>query len=86
MPGSSRRKDEVPPSVSLGAAWGQEEDPCIGVCVRGDSFSQCSKRHVPFVCLGGLAGGEGSKRWLRARSLFPKCEEVLWIDATENGS
>lgn len=53
--------------------------------MRGDSFCQCLKRHVPFVCLGGLAGGKGGKRWLRVGSFFPECEEVVWIDTTESG-
>lgn len=54
-------------------------------CVRGDSFSQCPKRHVPFVCLGGLAGGKGGKRWLRVGSFFSLNVKKSWIDATESG-
>lgn len=29
--------------------------------------------------------GRGGLRWLRVGNLFPECEEVLWIGATEDG-
>lgn len=84
MSRSSRRRDKVSPSVSLGAAWGQEEDSSTGVYVTENNFSQCSKRHVPFVCLVAWLGERGQKMVKSEESFssISESEEVLWIDAT----